>query len=431
MVNQMKKFFLFCAFAALGLFCAVASAAQTPQTSTTQGDSPRPARARVVGEVTALDAAAGRVTVRTDAGESVTLSTDDKTTFLHLPPGETTLEKAAHVTFADVRVGDRVLAPGVSASGAEQQTARQLILMGRAAGAGAQAFDPARRMGGRVASLDAAKKQIVVQTRGREGVETVKVDASGSVRFLRYAPDSARTSDAQPSSFADIKVGDQLRVTGERASDGTSFRADEIIAGSFARVLGQVTSVDAARGELTVKNDQTGQSVTVAFGPRSTLRRVTPEFVKTVTERAERARAGREQRASGGDAGQPSAGGGRGEGRREGEGPRREGEGARREGGGQRGPDGQRRGGFQQMFDSLPTVTVADLKKGDAVVVTATPGADASHVIAITLITGDADFLRRLQQMQRGGEGGRGMSPGLPGDVIGSGNGGTREPPQR
>src|SRR2546423_5400549 len=384
MVNQMKKFFLFCAFAALGLLCAVASAAQTPPTSTTQGDSPRPARARVVGEVTAVDAAAGRVTVRTDAGESVALSTDDKTTYLRLPPGETTLEKAAHVTFADVRVGDRVLAPGVSASGAQQQTARQLILMGRAAGAGAQAFDPARRLGGRVASLDAAKKQVVVQTRGREGVETVKVDASGSVRFLRYAPDSARTSDAQPSSFADLKVGDQLRVTGERGPDGASFRADEIIAGSFTRLLGQITSVDAARSELTVKNDQTGQSVTVAFGPRSTLRRVTPEFVKTVTERAERARAGREQRASGGDAGQPNAAGGRGEGagRREGEGPRREGEGARREGGGQRGPDGQRRGGggFQQMFDSLPTVTGADLKKGDAVVVTATPGADHSLV---------------------------------------------------
>src|SRR5256714_10602067 len=159
MVNQMKKFFLFCALAALGLFCAVASAAQTPQTSTTQGDSPRPARARVVGEVTAVDAAAGRVTVRTDAGESVTLSTDDKTTYLRLPPGETTLEKAAHVTFADVRVGDRVLAPGVSASGAQQQTARQLILMGRAAGAGAQAFDPARRLGGRGASPRAPAKQ--------------------------------------------------------------------------------------------------------------------------------------------------------------------------------------------------------------------------------------------------------------------------------
>src|SRR5205085_10570445 len=142
----MKKFLLFCAPCALALFGAGASAAQTPQTPTSQsGDAPRPARARVVGEVTAVEASSGRVTVKTDAGESVTISTDNKTTYLRLPPGETTLDKAAHITFADVRVGDRVLAPGVSASGTGQQTARQLILMGRAAGAGTQAFDPARR----------------------------------------------------------------------------------------------------------------------------------------------------------------------------------------------------------------------------------------------------------------------------------------------
>jgi hypothetical protein len=74
------------------------------------------------------------------------------------------------------------------------------------------------------------------------------------------------------------------------------------------------------------------------------------------------------------------------------------------------------------MFESLPAVTVADLKKGDAVVVTATPGADASRATAVTLVTGGADFLRRLQQLQRGTEGNpRRMSPGLPSDVLGGG----------
>src|SRR5205085_12034031 len=102
----MKKFLLFCVLAALGLFCAGASSSQTPQTPTAQGgDAPRPQRARVVGEVTAVDAAAGRVPVKTDAGESVTIPTDDKTNYLRPPPGETTLAKAGHVTFADLRGG--------------------------------------------------------------------------------------------------------------------------------------------------------------------------------------------------------------------------------------------------------------------------------------------------------------------------------------
>src|SRR2546423_3844023 len=90
----MKKFFLFCALAALGLFCAVASAAQTPQTSTTQGDSPRPARARVVGEVTAVDAAAGPRTVRKGPGGAGTPPPDHQTTYLPLPPRRTTPWKA-------------------------------------------------------------------------------------------------------------------------------------------------------------------------------------------------------------------------------------------------------------------------------------------------------------------------------------------------
>src|SRR5205807_7648632 len=125
-----------------------------------------------------------------------------------------------------------------------------------------------------------------------------------------------------------------------------SFRADEIIAGSFTRLFGQVTSVDAARNEVTVKNDQTGQSVTVALGPRSTIRRITPEFVKTMTERAEQAQQRRQQRASADASGQPPAGGAQGAGSRDGEG-------RRRGGGAGGGPEGQRRGGggFQQMFD--------------------------------------------------------------------------------
>ena len=80
------------------------------------------------------------------------------------------------------------------------------------------------------------------------------------------------------------------------------------------------------------------------------------------------------------------------------------------------------------MFDNLPAITLAELKKGDGVMVTATPGADASSVTAVSIVSGDAEFLRRMQQRGEGRQ--RGMSPGLPGDVIGGGTGGNREPPR-
>jgi hypothetical protein len=444
----MKKILLFCAVSFLTLGSAVHAGGQTSQGAAAQGvDATRPARQRLVGQVTNVDASTHQVTVHADSGETATLNVSDQTTYLRLPPGETKLEKAGRVAFADVHVGDRVLAPGVSNAGG---SARQLILMAGGAGSqgqGGTARDDGRRLSGRVVSTDAAKRLIFVQTRGREGVEAVTVDASGDVRFMRYAPDSTRPADARPGSLSDVKAGDTLRATGERAADGAVFKATEILSGSFTRFTGTVTSADAARGELTVKNEQTGQTVMLSLGARSSLRRVTPEFEQAVAQqRAERAER-RDQRRASGEGAQASQGETRGarEGRREGEAARvdaAQGEGERRGGNGERrGGDGERRGqgggprrggnNIQQMMESLPAVTLADLKKGDAVVVTATPGADASHATVITLVTGAAEFLRSMQQFQRGGDGPRSMSPGLPGGVIGSGQGGTREPPRR
>ncbi len=407
----MKKLFLFLTIPLLALAPAFA---QTQQGSETAAAA-RPARQRLIGEVTAVDAAAKQLTVRADSGETATVTTTEQTTYLRMPPGETSLQKGQPAAFADVRVGDRVLAPGLSASGG---AARQVILMARAATAagGGAGRDDGRRLNGRVVSADASKKLIVVQTRGREGAEAVTVDASSAARVLRYAPDSTRTADAQPGTLADVRPGDNIRATGERSADGRTFKAEEVLTGAFMRFAGKVTNVDAARGELTVASEQGDQTLTLALGARSTLRRSTPEFEQLVAQRAERF-GRREQRRAAGQGG----GGAQGE-----AGGAREG---RREGGARRG--GQGGGNIQQMIEGLPAVTLADLKKGDAVVVTLTPGANASRATIVSLLTGPAEMLRGMQMFQRGGpEGQRGMSPGLPGDVMGGGQGPTREPPR-
>ncbi|HEX8285569.1 MAG TPA: hypothetical protein VF588_19595 [Pyrinomonadaceae bacterium] len=432
----MKKLFL---FLTISLFALAPAGAQTPQ----GGDgaaAARTPRQRLVGEVTAVDAATRQLMVRADSGETVAVTTTEQTTYVRMPPGETSLQKGQPAAFADVRVGDRVLAPGVGASGG---AARQVILMARAATAaagGGQGRDDGRRLNGRVVSADAAKKLIVVQTRGREGADSVTVDASAAARVLRFAPDSMRPADAQAGSLADVRPGDNLRATGERSADGRSFKAEEVLTGAFMRFAGTVTKVDAARGELTVKNEQGEQTVTLAFGPHSTLRRATPEFEQVVAQRAERFGRREQRRAASGQGGQggQAGGGAAREGRRDGErGRRREGEGEQRAGdGGQRrggGPGGGGGGGnnIQQMVEALPAVALADLKKGNAVVVTVTPSADTSRATVVSLLTGSAEAVRGMQMFQRGGpEGQRGMSPGLPGDVIGGGQGPTREPPR-
>ena len=82
------------------------------------------------------------------------------------------------------------------------------------------------------------------------------------------------------------------------------------------------------------------------------------------------------------------------------------------------------------MFDNFPVITMAELKKGDAVIVMGTTEADDSRVTAATLVTGDAELIQRMQRFQRGGgRGQRGnMSPGLPGTVTGGGTGDREQP---
>ena len=409
----MKKALFSLTFALLA--CAGGGVANA-QTSQAMTGAMRAAQQHLIGEVTAFDPAAGHLTVKTDAGASVTVTTDERTSFRRVPPGQTSLEGAERITSADVRLGDRVLIPNGATGG--QGAARQVIVMAREAIASKQQQERddwrTRGIGGRVLAIDPAKRELTVETRSREGAQTVTVVASADVRFRRFAPGSLRTADAVAGAFSDVRVGDQVRVLGNR--EGARVTAEEIISGTVARLSGTIEAVDASRGELTVKEMATGQVVTVALGKDVNARRLPADIAQTFGQ-------GRGERRRGGDSAGGQGGGARPEGQRGERGGRR---GRGGEAGRGPGPGGGGGRGTQQLFESLPTVTIAELKKGDGVFVTGTTGADASRVTAAMLVTGDAEILRRLQRFQRGPSD---MSPGLPSGVVGGGTGADRDQP--
>lgn len=383
------------------------------------GDTPT-AQNRLVGEVRTANTAAGEFTIKTDDGRTVVLKTAERVSVLRIPPGETSAQSATKINLADVVVGDRVFARGELSADGQTFSARQIIVANKQAVAQtqeAQREDWQRRgVFGRVEAINAERKEITIRTRGREAsAQTVIVDASGKVKFMRNAPDSSRPQDAVVSSFADLRVGDQLRARGERSSDGTRVTAEEIVTSNVQRAGGTVQSVNASANEIVVRNEQTGQTQTIVIGQRSMLRRVTPELASQMAERrAQAGGAGGERRGQGqGGAARPNGQGAGGNQQRRGQG-----------GGGGR--------GMQEMLQSLPAVTINELKKGDVVMVTGSAsGTDRSRLTAVTLITGDAEFLRRLMQLQgRPNRDGQNMSPGLPSDVVGGGANNTpREQP--
>src|SRR3989440_3204672 len=107
----MKRFLKTFTLAAAALSCA--AAVSRAQTATTPAAGAAAARAsqHLIGEVTAVDPSGGRITVKTDAGSSVNVETNERTVYHRIPPGQTSLANAETITRAHVHAGDPVLVP--------------------------------------------------------------------------------------------------------------------------------------------------------------------------------------------------------------------------------------------------------------------------------------------------------------------------------
>lgn len=390
-------------------------------TALAQTPAPASAPKGVIGAVTAVDATGKQLTIKADSGSSYTVKLDDKTTFVRVPPGEKDLKKATPIALSDVGVGDRVLARGSVSEEDKTVPAKTVIVMTKADLAKRHDEEHAewqKGVVGMVTAIDPATKQITVTPRGANP-KPVTVDVSGDAGFLRYAPGSYRFDEAKPSTFAEVKVGDNLRARGEKTEDGAKLKAQQILSGSFQTLAGTVISVDAANNMVRVTDLATKKPIDVIVGEATLVRRI-PEMMAAMMAR----------RMNPGAAGMgPGAGPGGGSGRPPGgmpggqpgeAGTRRPpntapgaagsttitspdggpafpagpGGGAVGLGGGPGGPGGGR-GSFdlQSMLQKLPPALISTLKPGDALIVTSTKETNQSKLMAITLVSGVEPFL--------------------------------------
>ena len=392
----------------------VAAAAATSTQAVELPPSDRQAierRQNLIGTITAIDS--DKITIKTDSGETVTVSTDTKTAFRRVKPGQTSLAGAETISSADIKVGDRVLVPGATRD--PQAAVRQVVVIAAEAIAAKRDEDRSewrtRGISGRITALDAANKTVTVQARGRGQAESLTVSTTGTTKIARYAPDSLRSEDARPAVFSDLRVGDQIRVLGDRPAGGTTITAEEIASGSVVRVFGSISSVDAAANEFTVRNAQTQQTFTVALGKNTTVKRVPAEVAADLAEARQARRERRQARAE--STGVQTE-------RRRRQRPSTD----NPDGTGAQAATRQRPRNLTQMLEDQPAIAISDLKAGDSVMVTGTQGTDATRVTAVNVITGGAELMQLMQRPQ----GRRNMSPGLPGNVSG-GNAPTDDEP--
>ena len=398
---------------------------QSPQTPARAGET-RPVSDRVLGEVTAIDPANKKISVKAETGQAVTVSVDDKTLYRRIPPGETNVEKAAVISFADIAVGDRVLARGKFDAGVIQT--RILLVVSRTELARSEEQSRAewqsRGISGTIAGLDPATKEITVKARTAMGAVPIRVTASGDgVRFKRYAPNSTRYRDAVPSSFDQLKVGDQIRALGERSQDGTNFKPEEIVAGSFRMTGGIITAVNPSTGEITIKDIKTQQPLTVVIGKDSVLRHLPGELLARMEESMQSTETPQTtQTADGWTVQEIRVMTPNGPGIRRIYIPPAGQQGTPMPRNAERLPEGadirkvrlpegatpsltqgvtSANVDYQEAIEKLPPITIADLKPGDGIIVLSASGGDPSRVTAITLAAGVEEFLKWQEEAKK------------------------------
>lgn len=373
------------------LFWGVGSAAFGQQDAAA---SKAPAYNKVIGEVTSIDPAGAKMTVKQDGGAVADVTLDANTSFMLVPPGEKDLRKATRIELKDVVTGDRVYARSRKVDGQDQTPAVSVIVMSRKEVAQQQAKSSEdwqkRGAAGKVTAVDPAAKTITITLQTAAGPKPLVVDTDDKTTFRRYAPDSVKFADAKPSQLAEIMPGNNLRVLGDKSEDGSSIHAEQIVSGSFRNIAGTIISIDAANHQIKLNDLITKKPVTVAVNDDTNLRKLAPWMAGMIARLQ-----------SGGAAGGQGAPGAAGTSNASS--PRPAG-GGQWQGGGQGAPGGQGGGQWQggaggpgggmgrmdpsQMLDRAPHFELADLKPGDALVISSSSGSDTSRATAITVVAG-------------------------------------------
>jgi len=342
----------------------------------------QPAVARRIGAIKTINGNA--ITLAPDSGPDVSVTVQPNARILRIAPGEKDLKNAAPAQLQDLQVGDRVRVRGQASADGASIAALEIIVIQhsdlQALHEQERADWQKRGLGGLVSAVDPAAGTITISVTGLGGKKEIAVHTSKSTVFRRYAPDSVKFDDARPSTLQEIQPGDQLRARGDRNPDGSELTAEEIVTGSFRNVAGLVNSVDASSGTITVQDLLSKKPVQVKITSESQLHKLPTEMAQRIAMRLKGSMPPGTPGAGPGSA--PAAGNGRQSEQM-------------RAGGGMGG--GMRQGGapdFQQMLNRMPPVTIADLHKGDAVLIVTTQGTATGGGTAITLLSGVEPILQ-------------------------------------
>ena len=327
--------------------CLVLQAAADPATQT----SSQPGRP--IGVVVAIDTTIKRIILKTDAGLELGIEYQDTTRFLRVAPGSQDLSGATRITLSDVWAGDRILVRGRSSGDANSFVADTIIVMSKADLAKKQEAERAdwekRGIGGVISALDPASREVTIRIGGLKSSKSVVLQFPSEAKFRRYSPDSIRFSDARASRLEDLRIGDQVKARGTHRDD-THFLVEELVSGSFRDFAATIVAVDGERGTMQLMDLASKNRVEARVLPASVLRRLSPAALQILATRIAGTSGESKESNNGRD--------------------------------------------LQSKLEASPSLSLAELKAGDAVVISGTSGDDPAKLTAITILSGVESLLK-------------------------------------
>src|ERR1035441_8092239 len=305
---------------------------------------PAGGRSQISGTVTSVNTAAPQLSLKSDEGAAVSVTITDRTVIRRIPPGETDSRKGARIALPDVTTGDRAVIVAPLPADRATWVATAVLVMTRSDVASLQQKDQEdwkkRGTTGMVTAADPVAGTVTI----RGALRSHTVRPSEETAYLRYAPDSPRFADARPSTLAEIRTGDQMRVLGNRNEDGSTIQAEKVVSGSFRQIAATITSINPRAGELTIKDLATKKPLTVKVDADSTMKRLPEQAARSLAKRYAPGAPPAEARNGSADIG--------------------------------------------QMLDNLPAMALSELKPGDAIMVSTTQGSTSGRVTAIMCLAG-------------------------------------------
>jgi hypothetical protein len=366
----------FCAAGAVSVVVVPACYAALPGQAT-QAASPG-AVSRRIGAVKSIDGTT--ITLTQESGPDLGVVVQPATRIVRIAPGEKDLKNATPIQFQDVQIGDRILVGGKLSDDNLSLVASSVVVMKRS---DLQARDQQnlqdwqkRGADGLATAVDPAGGTVTISTRGKNLV----IHTSAATVVRRYPPDSVKFEDAKPGTLQEVHAGDQVRARGDRNADGTELTAEEIVSGTFRNFAGTINSIDASSSTLSVHDLLTKKNVLIKITADSQLRKLAPEMAQMMAKRLKGATGGAVPGAPASSA------------------PATNDQNARPAGTpGSPGGSGARAGGapdLQRLINRAPAATLADLHKGDAVVILSTEGSPSGAGTAIQLVSGVEPILQ-------------------------------------